>query len=172
MSLATKAIGVGFARTGTTSLGYALEVLGYNHHGPDMRLLAKMQENRGAATAAALRKAARFTALSDWPWLLMYRELDAAFDAKFILTVRDEDKWLMSYRRMINRSEGVARDMIFSDLTDDGLLGAYREHNAGVLEYFDDVLVVDWTKHGWQELCAFLDKPVPDVPFPHMNASA
>lgn len=170
--MSQKVIGVGFARTGTTSLGYALEVLGYNHHGPDMDLLAKMEENRGAATAVALRKAARFTALSDWPWLLLYRELDAAFDAKFILTIRDEDKWLASYRRMITRSAGVAREMIFGDLTDDGLLRAYREHNESVLDYFDDVLVVDWTKHGWQELCTFLSTPVPDIPFPHLNASA
>lgn len=32
--------------------------------------------------------------------------------------------------------------------------------------------LLEWTvEDGWEPLCAFLDKPVPDEPFPHANAA-
>ena len=49
----------------------------------------------------------------------------------------------------------------------------YEKHNRDVDEYFrnrpDDLLVLDISRHGWTELCSFLDKPVPNVRFPHVN---
>ena len=36
-----------------------------------------------------------------------------------------------------------------------------------------DLLNVCWeTGSGWQELCAFLGKPVPEIPFPHENKAS
>lgn len=33
--------------------------------------------------------------------------------------------------------------------------------------------LLEWTvEDGWEPLCAFLGKPVPDEPFPHVNAAA
>lgn len=33
--------------------------------------------------------------------------------------------------------------------------------------------LLEWTvEDGWEPLCAFLDKPVPDEPFPHRNDAA
>lgn len=33
--------------------------------------------------------------------------------------------------------------------------------------------LLEWTvEDGWEPLCAFLEKPVPDEPFPHVNAAA
>ena len=33
--------------------------------------------------------------------------------------------------------------------------------------------LLEWTvEDGWEPLCKFLDKPVPDEPFPHVNAGA
>lgn len=33
--------------------------------------------------------------------------------------------------------------------------------------------MLEWpVEDGWEPLCAFLDKPVPDEPFPHVNAAA
>ena len=52
-------------------------------------------------------------------------------------------------------------------------LARYRRHNAEVREYFadrNDLLVLDLERgHGWPELSAFLDAPVPEAPFPHLN---
>jgi hypothetical protein len=49
---------------------------------------------------------------------------------------------------------------------------AYRQHNAKVIKHFagsPSLLVVDWEAgDGWQQLCEFLGKPIPDVPFPHV----
>lgn len=34
----------------------------------------------------------------------------------------------------------------------------------------NDLLVVDFTQGaGWEELCGFLGRDVPDIPFPHAN---
>jgi hypothetical protein len=42
-----------------------------------------------------------------------------------------------------------------------------------VIDYFsnrDNFLIICFEKgHGWKELCRFLDKPIPSVPFPHVN---
>ena len=60
------------------------------------------------------------------------------------------------------------------------LTRVYREHHAGVTEWFDgreDLLMIDLTAVGsksapWDLLCAFLDRPVPDAPFPRSNGRA
>jgi len=46
----------------------------------------------------------------------------------------------------------------------------YRRHNAHVKQNTpkDQLLLFD-LKQGWGPLCEFLDKPVPDIPFPHLN---
>ena len=35
----------------------------------------------------------------------------------------------------------------------------------------DNLLILDLSK-GWEPLCEFLNKPVPDVPFPHLNKNS
>jgi hypothetical protein len=50
----------------------------------------------------------------------------------------------------------------------------YRRHNKDVLNYFkqreQDLLVLDFSKgDGWEKLCNFLHKEIPNVPFPHAN---
>jgi hypothetical protein len=46
---------------------------------------------------------------------------------------------------------------------------AYKVHDDRVREYFagrDDCLVLNVRELGWEPVCAFLGKPVPDLPFP------
>ena len=49
-------------------------------------------------------------------------------------------------------------------------IAAYRANNARVRKVVppDRLLVFD-VAQGWKPLCAFLDVPVPDTPFPHHN---
>ena len=94
-----KIIGVGFQKTGTSSLRDALKILGYtvgdNHHqmlGPFLR------GNMGRV----IRTLNRFDSVEDNPWPSMYKELDAQLPgSKFILTIRESESWLRSVERHI-----------------------------------------------------------------------
>ena len=51
------------------------------------------------------------------------------------------------------------------------MMARFRRHNAEVLEYFknrpDDLLVMDMDAGaGWPQLCGFLKKSIPGVPYP------
>jgi len=50
----------------------------------------------------------------------------------------------------------------------------YRKHNSHVIQATnkDNLLILDLSE-GWEPLCRFLQKPVPDdVPFPHLNKNS
>jgi hypothetical protein len=56
----------------------------------------------------------------------------------------------------------------------DRYAAAYEAHSADVLDHFRgreaDLLVMDiCAGEGWEKLCPFLDRPVPDAPFPRRN---
>lgn len=145
-----KVFGVGWAKTCTTTLGRCLQILGYDHQSQNLSLVDGMI--RGESTKV-MRIAAAKESFEDWPWLILFREMDAAFPgSRFILTTRDPVRWLASYQ----------------------LRSRFSRHNAEVCAYFQDrpgsLLVVDWEQgHGWRELCGFLDLPVPTEDFPHLN---
>jgi hypothetical protein len=53
-------------------------------------------------------------------------------------------------------------------------LSAYRKHNSDVLSYFytrkQDLLILDMdSEHKWEQLCEFLEQPIPDLPYPAKN---
>jgi len=130
----------------------------------------------------------RSYALCDLPIPLLYRELDAAYPgSKFILTVRDEEKWLRSVRNHwdgnLNPFRRQWKDDPFTNKVHRLLYGQnwfdaeiflnrYRRHNAEVREYFKDRpgdLLEMWMGDDhlhWISLCSFLDVPIPDVPYP------
>lgn len=50
------------------------------------------------------------------------------------------------------------------------MLRAFDEHNEAVKRTVPpDRLLVFQMQDGWEPLCAFLDRDVPDSPFPHLN---
>jgi hypothetical protein len=188
----TKVFGIGWAKTGVTTLGRCLRDLGYRYHGQRLDLvddLAAGDSASGDWTSADLSRilavAAAHDAFTDWPWILLYRQLDEAFPgSRFVLTLRDPARWLKSYRSMIARlrpatPELVARRRIiyglpFPDVTDAMLLERRERHDAAVREWFRDrpesLLTVDWEAgDGWEQLCGFLGEPVPSRAFPHEN---
>lgn len=187
----TKVFGIGWAKTGVTTLGRCLRELGYRHHGQRLDLVDDLGGDSGsgewplADLSRILAVAAAHDAFTDWPWILLYRRLDEAFPgSRFVLTLRDPDRWLRSYRSMIARlppatPELLARRRIlyglpFPDVTDAMLLERRARHDAAVREWFRDrpesLLEVDWEAgDGWQQLCGFLGEPVPAISFPHEN---
>lgn len=47
---------------------------------------------------------------------------------------------------------------------------AFDQHNAHIRSIVPEESLLEWEpSHGWQPLCDFLDKPVPEEPFPYAN---
>ena len=167
---------VGLQKTATTSLGYALHLLGY-------RVAGSSQINRtrpiDEVREDALERTTCFDAFQDMPWCLFFREFDAAWpDAKFILTTRDPDLWYASLHKHF-RDIGltVLQQQVYGtdDLDDKArILSVYEGHIAAVRMRFADrpwkFLELDLTAgEGWEPVCNFLDKPIPKCAFPRLN---
>jgi Sulfotransferase domain len=71
--------------------------------------------------------------------------------------------------------QAVVMQRVFDGRTGDRAyaVGVYQQHNAEVRATVPAhrLLVFD-VAQGWQPLCAFLNVPVPDEPFPHVNDTA
>lgn len=181
-----KIFGIGFQKTGTSSLNRALSMLGYNaaggiriNHPKGVSIPPPLTKEN--VLPVALAHAAKADAFSDNPWPLLYRELDAAFPgAKFVLTVRAPDEWLNS---MVRHFGDTPNDMMqwiygapYPKKNEKRCLQVYAAHNDAVRTYFaarpKDFLELDFARgDGWPELCTFVKVPVPSAPFPHDNAA-
>jgi hypothetical protein len=141
---------------------------------------------------------ADYQATTDWPSCHFYRELMSEYpDAKVVLTIRDPERWYDSVRETIFPLSAEAprwfcrfipRIHALLTLTDHNIWngefgGRFRDRahaiavfNAHIEEVERTVpperLLVYSVKQGWGPLCEFLDVPVPDEPFPHLNERA
>ena len=173
-----KIIGVGFQKTGTSTLRESLKILGYKVRDTTPRALIPILKQD---YKKVLRIINDYDALEDTPWYMIYRELDLRIPGcKFILTIREEESWYRSVSRHIGDRRSAQHEWIYGrgkGLPKDdreNTLEVYNRHNQGVMEYFrhrpDDLLEIDFTAgDSWDKLCRFLGKPVPDVEFPHLN---
>jgi hypothetical protein len=154
-----KIFGIGLSRTGTTSLTAAFKVLEYRSiHYPGFYfknlLTVKIAEN----------ELENYETLTDVPVAYIFKELDVQYpNAKFILTVRDDESWLKSVRKFFTRPEGnsskgrlvdflrclkpknkhwrrvyVLRHLVYGafKFNDRKYLKGYQRHNAEVQDYF------------------------------------
>lgn len=169
---------IGFHKTGTTSLGVALSMLGYKVAGA-----MGVRDSHIAVNVMTLasRVAEDHDAFQDNPWPIIFREMDQRFPgSKFVLTVRDPDLWIDSVIRHFGNKETEMRKWIYgvgSPVGNENIfLDRYRAHQRDVINYFadrpNDLLVMDLRAgDGWNKLCPFLGHAVPAHPFPHMNKS-
>lgn len=106
--MALKVLGAGFGRTGTLSLKYALEELGFGpcHH--MMEVMRDPKQNEWFYRIAQGDRVewgevfADYSSAVDWPSASYYAELMEVFpDAKVILSVRDPDSWYKSVKDTI-----------------------------------------------------------------------
>ena len=186
-------IGAGFGRTGTESMKLALERLGLGpcHHMKEV-LSSPDQLKRWRAIArggepdwdAAFDG---FGSAVDWPSAFFWRELSEAYpDAKVILTVRSPESWYKSMSNTIFKvldatkdPDSIGKTLIAERVFGgryhdrDHAISVYQKNNADVQATFDsDRLLTYHIGDGWDPLCCFLDKPVPDEPFPRSNSTA
>lgn len=178
MAEKTKVFCVGFQKTGTTSMGAALEILGYRVTGGNW---ARDPEVSRVALQRALETAPLYDAFQDNPWPLLYKEMDKAFPgSKFIMTIRPPEQWLKSAVKGFGTGTSPVREWIYGEGAGSPVgnervwLDRYERHNREVLEYFanrpGDFMIMDLAAgDGWEKLCGFLGMPVPKVPFPHAN---
>jgi len=170
----------GLSRTGTSSITCALERLGYRTiHWPPLVGL-------GAGETIEL----------DWPWWMeqydaftdipvtaFYQQLDERYpNSRFIETTRPKHEWLQSCREHFSvpsvQEEARRLHLLIygSDLFDEERFSAAHDrHAAEVRAYFAgraDYLEIAITKgEGWEKLCPFLGKPIPEEPFPRENGA-
>lgn len=178
----TKIFGIGWARTGTTTLGQSLKILGYRHQSQRLDLVTDVARGDLARVWQVVEA---FDSFDDWPWIILFKELDAHYPgSKFILTTRDPQKWLKSYANLLAQEANASPELHaarrvlyglpFPDVTPEQLLARYQAHHTAVAEHFqarpEALLTISWEQgDGWEKLCAFLGRPVPTVPFPHEN---
>ncbi|MZR64160.1 sulfotransferase family protein [Alcanivorax sp. DP30] len=174
-----KVFGIGFHKTGTTSLALALQMLGYRVTGPNGVKDPFIADN---ALAMAMALVEQYDAFQDNPWPMLYREVDERCPgAKFILTYRNEESWINSLVNHFDKNDTPMRKWIYGPGSPVGnenvYLERYKRHNQEVREYFkgraSDFIEVDiMSGDGWPELCGFLGCSVPDENFPHANKSS
>jgi hypothetical protein len=183
--LRRKVFGIGLNKTGTSSLKFAMDFLGYRTTGSNKALL---REVRGGNVAAAIRHSRDYDFFQDWPWPLIYRDLHAEYGdgASYILTRRSTfEKWFASVESHARSSrlfsgQGLSygyyrpfgRERAYADI--------YNGHNDAVRDYFTSgpgagapflEMCLD-DGDGWEKLCGFLGREIPDRPFPHRNTAA
>lgn len=186
-----KIFGIGLSRTGTKSLAAALNVL-------QIKTIWYPQDQQTFAELAIgkyeLSVLQYYDGATDTPIAPFYPQLDQIYPgSKFILTIRDPDDWLKSCAKHwmslpvavpLPPDAPVWQQFAFFISTavygTCGFNGArfryvYQSHLASVRRYFegreDDLLTMDIAAgDGWERLCQFLDRPVPNRPFPHVNA--
>lgn len=173
---------IGFQKTGTTSLYAALTRLGYRTAAVIGRDWTAEQLAKDGA-ALCIETAKDFDAAQDMPWPAFFRDLDAAYPgSRFILTVRDGERWFASIEKHFGdrRDEMQAfiygRDAAAPTGNKMRYLDVLTRHEHDVREYFaarsGDLLVMDLEAgDGWRDLCGFLGESIPQEPFPVRNRS-
>lgn len=168
---------IGFHKTGTTSLTKALESLGYRIYDNKIDLLSNLVVNNDIEQLLLL--AEQYDGVQDNPWPLIYKELDERFpNAKFILSTRSTEKWIKSVVNHFGENTTQMRSWIYGVGDPSGneevYTARYERHYKEVRAHFkerpDDMLEVSLESgDSWEKLCAFLNEPIPNVPFPHSN---
>lgn len=136
-----------------------------------------------------------FEAAVDWPAAARYKDLMQKYpEAKVILTARDPEAWYQSVKGTIYEISNnippiimllvprarhimtMIQRLIWGEVFDGRFeekqhaIDVYNKNVADVIANVPkDRLLVHSSKEGWQPLCEFLDKPIPDQPYPHSN---
>jgi hypothetical protein len=166
---------IGFQKTGTTSLEHALQFLGYRVYGGDKNLMK--YTNADDLKAYIKKTLYTWDAVQDMPWPLFYKELyDVYPEAKYILTIRDTNKWIRSVVTYFARIRIPLHKKIYGVPCAEGYEDRYKEvyeqTNSEILNFFKDkpnFLIMEMEKNfNYQTLSGFLNlDEIPQGAFPH-----
>lgn len=191
-------IGAGFGRTGTHSLGLALEKLGF---GPcyNLQEVDKNPDHTEIWNDAIDGKRidwhylfSSYNSSVEWPGAYFFQEFVQYFpNAKVILTVREPESWYESASKTIfeglelsafnpdpfKREKSSLNRRLILERTFEGryhekefAIDVYGRHNARVTETVPKKRLLQFDiRDGWEPLCEFLQKPIPQQSFPWLN---
>jgi hypothetical protein len=185
----TRIFGVGFQRTGTTSLHTALQSCGLDSGHWESATWARSiwwEMNKWGRSGTL----EQFYAVCDNPVPVLYEKLDTAYPgSKFILTIRDTDAWANSVERFwtyegntqrwtwdedgfSHKMHGIIYGTVDFDRTT--FIARYNRHNAAVKHYFrhrpGDLLVLHVNDRlTMNPLCGFLGLAPAEDMFPIAN---
>lgn len=171
--------GVGLHKTGTHSLNLALRELGYKSMHKLVLEDLSLEE---------------YDAYCHPPVCSIYRQLNVLYpNSKFILTTRETETWLRSFQNHMKKfqrdpsakllkgqkyfTSALKKELqitygspeIFNDI--EKLCQIKENHDKDVLEYgLDNIAVLPIEASSgekWEILCSFLEKPKPNIAFPH-----
>ncbi len=183
-----KVFEIGVAKTGTTSLGRAYEILGFKHKAEDPDLYLEFIENYDYEVLYEVID--KYDAFQDGPWHnkdVDYKILDKKYpNSKFIILERDDESWIRSNEKFYSpKYHKDWENWEYSFLIDDRWVTqresvieeklTYKNSKyLEIKEYFkdrqNDLLVMNICDgQGWEVLCPFLGKEIPNVPFPKLN---
>lgn len=173
-----KVVGIGLNKTGTTTLGVCLRQWGFRHASWNRQAFDLWMHSRHREL---LDWVADYDSFEDYPWLLLYAEIDQRFPgSKFILTRRESaERW---YKSICAHSKWTGphdvNRLVYGHALPYGHeadhVDFYQRYIDTVRAYFDtrpgDLLEVCWEEgDGWNELAGFLGREAPNQPFPHAN---
>lgn len=201
-----KVFNLGFSKTGTTSIETALQLLGYSvarghwkyHY---CHYLCAVAASGDYDEVIHFSKS--FDAFCDAPsggGTELYKKLHATYpDAKFILSLRDPEKWYTSFVNLLTAFDKDESKAItayaangmwgsaywFRKIFDiqelagqkERIVDTYNKYNQDVMDFFQQqstpLLVLDLSQqeNPWQPLCTFLGHAVPALPFPKVNVT-
>lgn len=109
----SKVICIGFHKTGTTSMGNALSLLGYSVVGSRRGLTDACRNGRWPEIFSVMD---RFDACQDNPWAVIYPQLDRHYPgSRFIMTYRDPEEWLASVCNHFRKRPSPMRKWIYGE---------------------------------------------------------
>ncbi len=178
-----KIFGVGLNKTGTTTLGAAAALFGLRTKSWDAALFRSTIINK--ERAVLWETIDQFDVFDDFPYSLLYREIDARYPgSKFVLTERESvEKWLKSIKAHAMRASplSVTHKTVYGSRfphgNEDAYIDYYNNHNTEARGYFDgrpdDFLTICWEKEkDLDRLAEFFGVEAPTTPVPHANARA
>lgn len=178
-----KVFGIGLNKTGTTTLGECGKILGMRTISCQRNLLEDVVVHSNFSRVKKV--VAEYDLFEDWPWPLIYKELDNLYPgSKFILTTRESDEvWFNSLKQhslstsTLRHCRKLAYGYDYPHGKKKEHKKIYNSHNDAVRCYFsnrdDDFIELCWENgDSWRELCHFLNFDVPNVPFPHANKAS
>ena len=187
-----KIIEYGMAKTGTTSLGNALKILGYNHASFNEKLHSYYNQNRSNINLENFKSTPIYEymcnkeSFDDGPWHgIDFGILDQTFpNSKFIYLTRDDESWLKSLEYHLSPKYN-SHNIQNKDLLDEKWITdrdenikdllKQKHHREGLLAFHknnrpNNFLFMN-IKDGWKPLCDFLNKEIPNCDFPRLNVT-
>ena len=168
---------IGVAKTGTTSLGRAYEILGFRHKAEDPDLYLKFTDSYNYEVLFEVID--KYDAFQDGPWHnkdVDYKVLDEKYpNSKFIILERDDESWIRSNERFYSpKYHKNWRNWEYSFLIDERWVDERESVIEEKLEYKhskyseikgyfedrpNDLLVMNICEGDeWEVLCSFLGK--------------